>query len=228
MSLSVLDRRETDAGVSPCSVLLVDDDLALLEAFPETLRLRLPEVHVEVCESGQEALERIETTDYDAIISDLTLPGMEGVTFLDEVKQRLPASPVLFMTGQMDGRLVARALQAGAYDFIQKPIDRDQVVLSVKRALEAHELRTFCRRQDALVSRLYQDMRQLHQILRPLLLCSLKAIGRELGDERIEQSRTLMETVVGLCSAQCRLVRHRTAFIERYLDDMRQRRKNPE
>ena len=116
-------------------VLIVDDDPALLEALPEALRLRLDAIDVDTCDSGAAALERIESRDYDAIVSDIKMPGMDGLALLARIRERRPDTPTLLITGHGEEDLAARALEGGAYDYISKPIDRDQFVESLQRAI---------------------------------------------------------------------------------------------
>jgi PAS domain S-box-containing protein len=126
--------------VTPARVLLVDDDAALLEALPETLRLRLDGVDVETCDSATEALERIEETDYDVIVSDIKMPGMDGLALLAEIRQRRPATPTLLITGHGERDLAVAALRGGAHDLIQKPIDREYFVATLERAIQLRQL----------------------------------------------------------------------------------------
>jgi PAS domain S-box-containing protein len=121
-------------------VLLVDDDAALLEALPETLRLRLEGVDVDTCDSAAEALERIERTDYDVIVSDIKMPGMDGLALLAELKRRRPSTPALLITGHGERDLAFAALRGGAHDLVQKPIDRDYFVASLERAIQLRQL----------------------------------------------------------------------------------------
>ena len=121
-------------------VLIVDDDPALLQALPQTLRLRMSEVTVDTADSSAAALERITARDYDAIVTDIRMPGMDGLTLLAEIAGRRPDTPTLMITGHGEEDLAVRALRGGAYDFIQKPIDRDRFVASLHRAIEAHTL----------------------------------------------------------------------------------------
>jgi two-component system sensor histidine kinase/response regulator len=116
-------------------VLIVDDDSALLEALPEALRLRLDPIEVDTCDSAVAALERIETQDYDAIVTDIKMPGMDGLALLAQIRERRPSTPTLLITGHGEEDLAARALEGGAYDYISKPIDRDQFIESLKRAI---------------------------------------------------------------------------------------------
>src|SRR5204862_382793 len=73
-------------------VLLVDDDPALLQALPEALRLRMSDVTVETADSAPAALDRIAARDYDAIVTDIKMPGMDGLALLAEIRGRRPAT----------------------------------------------------------------------------------------------------------------------------------------
>src|SRR5881397_4274212 len=126
--------------MSQAGVLIVDDDLALLQALPETLRLRMSGVTVDTADSAAAALDRIAARDYDAIVTDIKMPGMDGLALLTEIRGRQPDTPILMITGHGEYDLSVRALRGGAYDFIQKPIDRDHLVASLYRAIGAHAL----------------------------------------------------------------------------------------
>src|SRR5947209_301598 len=121
-------------------VLIVDDDAALLQALPETLHLRMREVMVDTADSAAAALDRIAARDYDAIVTDIKMPGMDGLTLLAEIRGRRPDTPILMITGHGEDALAIQALRGGAYDFIPKPIDRDHIVASLHRAIRARAL----------------------------------------------------------------------------------------
>jgi two-component system sensor histidine kinase/response regulator len=121
-------------------VLVVDDDPALLQALPETLRLRMSGVTVDTADSAAAALDRSAARDYDAIVTDIKMPGMDGLALLAEIVERRPGTPTLIITGHGEYELAVRALRGGAYDFIQKPIDRDHFVALLYRAIRAQAL----------------------------------------------------------------------------------------
>src|SRR2546426_10076577 len=121
-------------------VLIVDDDAALLQALPETLRLRMCQVTVDTADSAAAALDQIAARDYDAIVTDIKMPGMDGLTLLAEIRGRRPDTPILMITGHGEDALAIQALRGGAYDFIQKPIDRDHIVASLHRAIRLRAL----------------------------------------------------------------------------------------
>ena len=121
-------------------VLIVDDDTALLQALPEAVQLRMPGVAVDVSDSATEALKRIAHTDYEAIVSDIKMPGMDGLALLARIRSLRPATPTLLITGHGEHDLAIQALRGGAYDFIQKPIDREYFIASLGRAIQMRQL----------------------------------------------------------------------------------------
>lgn len=122
-------------------ILIVDDDAALLEALPTALQIRMPEMHVDTCDSALAALEKIAQTDYDTIVSDVKMPEMDGLALLGEIHSLRPDTPTLLITGHGEHDLAIQALRGAAYDFIQKPIDRDYFVASLARAIQVRQLR---------------------------------------------------------------------------------------
>ncbi len=122
-------------------ILIVDDDTALLEALPQALYLRLDGVKVDTCDSAQAAIEQIGEYEYAAIVSDIKMPGMDGLAFLGKIQELRPDTPTLLITGHGEHDLAVQALRGGAYDFIQKPIDRDYLVAALQRAIQTYQLR---------------------------------------------------------------------------------------
>jgi len=132
-------------------VLIVDDDLALLQALPEALRIRMAGLTVDTADSAAAALDQIAARDYDAIVTDIKIPGMDGLELLAEIRTHRPDTPTLMITGYGEHDLVVQALRAGAYDFIRKPIDRDYFVASLRGAMEKRELSRRVRGQQLAV-----------------------------------------------------------------------------
>jgi DNA-binding NtrC family response regulator len=134
-------------------VLIVDDDPALLRALPEALRLRMAGLKIDTADSGAAALDQITARDYDAIVTDIKMPGMDGLALLAEIRTHRPDTPTLMITGHGEHDLVVNALRSGAYDFIQKPIDRDYFVASLHRAIEMRELSRRVKEQQLALER---------------------------------------------------------------------------
>src|SRR5438128_1706997 len=142
-------------------VLIVDDDAALLQALPEALRLRMREVTVDTADSAAAALDRIAARDYDAIVTDIKMPGMDGLTLLAEIRGRRPDTPILMITGHGEDALAIQALRGGAYDFIPKPIDRDHIVASLHRAIRARALDRRAKDRQAALERCAGELEQI-------------------------------------------------------------------
>jgi len=121
-------------------VLLVDDDPLTLLGLTATLEARLQHIAIDTCESAASALDKIAVIDYDVIVSDLKMPGMDGLALMERVLTLCPTTPILLMTGHGDHDLGVRALKAGAYAFIEKPIDREYFTAWLERAIQLRRL----------------------------------------------------------------------------------------
>jgi two-component system, NtrC family, C4-dicarboxylate transport response regulator DctD len=120
-------------------ILLVDDDPATLLALPETLRLRLGSVVTDTANSADSAVKLLSSTSYDVIVSDIVMPGADGMTVLKEARRLHPDVRVILMTGQGSAQEEA-ALYGGAYAFLEKPLDVDRFISVVRAALCRTEL----------------------------------------------------------------------------------------
>ncbi len=132
-------------------VLLVDDDRRLVAMLGESLKLRLPDAQIDQCCSGAEALQRIDGADYDVVVSDCLMPGINGLELLDRIRVQSPHSLTMLVTGASDRELTLRAMRAGAYDFIHKPVDSEYFAASVRRAIETSRLRREVERQQVVL-----------------------------------------------------------------------------
>ncbi|HEX6483778.1 MAG TPA: response regulator [Ktedonobacteraceae bacterium] len=144
-------------------ILIVDDDPVLLQALPQTVSLRIPQARVDTSNSAQGALEQIQKYHYDVIVSDIKMPGMDGLELLARIRELRPGTPMLLITGHGEHELAIQALRGGAYDYILKPIDRDYFVAALRRALQTQQLqRQVAEQQHALElhSRLLEGLMQ--------------------------------------------------------------------
>jgi len=163
-------------------LLIIDDDPAVLSALPETVRLWMPGAVVDLCGSARLALDRIEATDYDAIISDIRMPGMDGLTLLERIRTCRPNTPVLLVTGYGDQTLATQALRGGAFDYILKPIDRDYFLASLGRALHLRHLSLQAEERQRAETALRESQQSLHTLVEtvPCLLVIIDREGRVL------------------------------------------------
>jgi DNA-binding NtrC family response regulator len=116
-------------------VLLVDDEESILFALTRIISRRGWEPLT--ARSGAEALRLLDRAD--AVVTDFSMPGMDGLELLGAIRQRDATLPVILMTAQQ--HCAAHAYRAGAYDYLMKPFDLDALAMSINRALEARHLR---------------------------------------------------------------------------------------
>ena len=119
-------------------ILIIDDEPDLLTAFA---RMLTSETHdVETATSAEEALDLLETASFDLVLTDLSMPKMDGFELLTRMRQRGDATPTLVISGAGTVEHAVRALRLGALDFLEKPVHRERLVLTVQNALRYAQL----------------------------------------------------------------------------------------
>ena len=126
-------------------VLLVDDEPALLFTLSQLLKSRGMEPVL--ARSAQEALAKLDGVD--GVVTDYSMPGMDGVQLVQAVHERDESLPVVMLTAHGSERIAVRAMKSGAYEYVTKPFDIDELSLVLDRALEARSLRVQNRRLTA-------------------------------------------------------------------------------
>ena len=122
------------------NIVLIDDDFELLELLSSFFKQR--GFNVQQFNQAEEALIEIENQRLQAhvVISDLRLPEMSGMEFIKRTKRSNPQLPIILMTGDGNLELAIEAIETGAYDFVLKPLQIPQLLLSVQRALHLSEI----------------------------------------------------------------------------------------
>ena len=114
------------------SILVVDDEPDVADLFRQRFRreVRQGDYVMHFAVSGEQALERLAEEIQPtlvAVLSDINMPGMDGLTLLDEVKKRFPDLPVMMVTAYGDDERRRRASELGASEFLTKPVDFDRL-----------------------------------------------------------------------------------------------------
>lgn len=120
-------------------ILIVDDDPGSRGVVSGYLEMAGYEVFE--AGSGKEALNALDSTYYDMLITDLKMPGMDGVSLLKAVNERQVETIGIIMTGFASIETAVQAMKAGSFDYITKPVNRDELLLTVKKGLEFKRLR---------------------------------------------------------------------------------------
>ena len=119
-------------------ILVADDEEALREVIGSLLEAAGYRWHA--VPTGRDAAIEITRDDYDLVLSDLLMPEMDGLRLLEHVQSYDPDIPVILVTAMHDLSVALKAIRNGAYDYILKPFEREQLYLSVRRALEHRRL----------------------------------------------------------------------------------------
>ena len=120
-------------------ILIVDDDDALRESLE--LVLASEGYSVVSADSGEAALACIEEHPVDVVLCDLRMPGIDGFELMPQIGRQLPGIPIVLMSAYGTQDLAVEAMRRGAYDYLAKPFQPTEVVLTLKKAYEREKLR---------------------------------------------------------------------------------------
>lgn len=121
-------------------IMLIDDDKELLEVYDKIFRLNGFEVIT--CENGEKALENIDRYNVSVVISDIIMPGMSGIDLLREIKEKYPDIEVIMLTAEGSISGAVEAVKEGAFSYLVKPADIDDLIYNVKNAAELARIRS--------------------------------------------------------------------------------------
>jgi len=183
------------------SVLVVEDEQIARENLTHVLTAMGHDVTA--LPSAEEGLRELDKKDYDLVITDLMLPGMDGISLLERIRSRHPFVMVIVVTGHATVSNAVTAMQKGAHSYIAKPVKLDELRLQVERALEQHALSAEVQRLRKIVAQgksdfplvgqsdvfvqLKKTVRQLAQMNCNVLVQGETGTGKELVARGIHQ-----------------------------------------
>src|SRR5213078_3568814 len=133
--------------------------------------------------SGKEALALLDSgEEYELMLSDLMMPVMDGIALLEASKERYPDMPVVMVTAVTDVSIALAAIRNGAYDYLLKPFERDQLLATVRRALENRRLKVENRAYQTSLESLVEDRTKKLQTAIANLERSYDTTLQALGD----------------------------------------------
>lgn len=113
-------------------VLLVDDEKEFIETLAERLTVR--DFNVETAFDGFEAVAKIKEQDFDVVVLDVLMPGKDGIETLKEIKSLKPIVNVIMLTGHATVETAIDGMKSGAYDYLMKPTDTNDLVGKITKA----------------------------------------------------------------------------------------------
>ncbi|MEW5910249.1 MAG: response regulator [Thermodesulfobacteriota bacterium] len=120
--------------MSSFTVLIVDDEVDFVETVVKRMKKR--NINVFGAQSGQEALEAVEKTPIDVVVLDVRMPGMDGVETLRRIKRTHPLIEVIMLTGHASLEVAREGMELGAFDYLMKPINIDELLYKLQDANE--------------------------------------------------------------------------------------------
>jgi len=205
-------------------ILIVDDEDSIREVVSSMLTSSSF-----VCtqaQSGKEALALLQSgEEFELMLSDMMMPVMDGEALLAATKERFPDMPVVMVTAMHDISIALNAIRNGAYDYLLKPFDREQLLATVRRALENRRLklenRAYQTNLEALVTARTEQLRQAITTLERSYDITLEALGNALDlkdaeteghSKRVTAFTIAIARAMGLSADQIRVIA-RGAFL---------------
>ena len=125
--------------MTPCRVLLVDDEVDFVRTVAK--RLKRNQLSVEGVHSGADALSHIADNPTDVVVLDMKMPGMNGIEALREIKARQPLVEVIMLTGHASVEAAIDGMELGAFDYLMKPVEFDELLYKIQDAHKKKSLR---------------------------------------------------------------------------------------
>jgi putative nucleotidyltransferase with HDIG domain len=146
------------------SILFVDDDDLILRAFKRDMRNT--EVNITLAHSGREGLEAIKKANFSVILADYQMPGLDGISFLEEVSRVCPDSVRILVSGRADFNMAIDVInRVGLFNFIPKPWEPYSLRDIIRRAMEHHAMTVENRRLSSLLGAKCDELSQLAKTL---------------------------------------------------------------
>ena len=187
----------------PARILMVDDEPEVLEGL--TMILGTQGYRVVGVDSGDSALEQLESSEFELVITDLQMPGIPGREFVKTIVEKWPETPVVVLTGHGAVTTAVELMRLGAADYILKPIDPEELLIRIGRRLEDRAVREESRRLRAMLDQekgyygiLGRDpgMREIYDIIEriaaapsPVLIEGEPGTGKEMIAQAIHDRR---------------------------------------
>ncbi len=137
-------------------ILAVDDDAIFLKALKRMLEVK--EFKVQVTTDPFDGLQKAKSKNFDCILLDVKMPGMDGVQMMDKIKEEDSGTPIIFISGQSNIPIAVEAIKKGAYDFIEKPVEGDRIFLTIRHAIEKN---AWARERNNLLTALDERFRMI-------------------------------------------------------------------
>lgn len=135
-------------------ILVIDDERSIRNSLKEILEYEKYEV--DLAEDGNQGIELIQKNEYDIILCDIKMPGMDGIEALERIQVSSPDAPVVMISGHGNIDTAVESIKKGAYDFIEKPLDLNRMLITIRNAMDKSNLITETKVLKKKVSKKYE------------------------------------------------------------------------
>ncbi len=146
------------------TILVIDDEKSIRNTLQEVLEY---ESHkVDQATNGSEGIEMFDKGEYDVVLCDIKMPGMDGIEVLEKLHERNRDIPIIMISGHGNIDTAVEAIKKGAYDFIEKPLDLNRLLVTMRNATERNELVTETRVLKRRISKTYDIVGESEAIIK--------------------------------------------------------------
>ena len=207
MASSKLRSPASEPTSAIAKLLLVDDDPNFRDLTARNFRRR--GYTVEEADCGEAALATLEKHDFDVVILDVSMPGMSGIEVLEKINESTSDTEVIMLTGETTIRTAVDAMKLGAIDYLTKPVEMDELIVVVEKALEAGRLKKENRHLKAIIQRsspsfdMVGESEAMHEVFRlieragptntPILIQGESGTGKELVAQALYQASSVAD-----------------------------------
>jgi DNA-binding NtrC family response regulator len=135
-------------------ILVIDDERSIRNTLKDILEYEKYEV--DLAEDGIKALDKVRTAEYDIILCDIKMPGMDGIEVLEKLTEIKPDTPVVMISGHGNIDTAVESIKKGAFDYIEKPLDLNRLLITIRNAMDKSTLVTETKNLKKKVSKKYE------------------------------------------------------------------------
>jgi DNA-binding NarL/FixJ family response regulator len=177
-------------------ILIADDHEVVRQGLERILQKEFPGAHIESVADGSDIVKKVLQSEWDLVISDLSMPTKTGLEALEDIKKHYPKLPVLILTMHPEEQYALRAMKAGASGYLSKSMDAAELITAARRALMGRKYITpsLAERLSELVTG--QDVELPHQLLSNREFEVMKLLAKGLSLIEIGQKLTVTPTTI--------------------------------
>lgn len=135
-------------------ILVIDDERSIRNTLKDILEYEKYEV--DLAEDGTKGIEKVKTSEYDIVLCDIKMPGLDGIDVLEQLAEIAPDTPVVMISGHGNIDTAVESIKKGAFDFIEKPLDLNRLLITIRNAMDKSNLVNETKKLKRKVSKKYQ------------------------------------------------------------------------